>query len=144
MSLGFNQNRKPRVRPLPGTIHGVVRVPRSQDVTLAPPVRKRSPPVTVPRAPAPVEAPPPPVQDDVHTVYATASCDVVDVDGTRVANAGERLVLVYPMAADANDGMVTMRQKTVHPVTGQLEYRWIRVYDPNTETRFVTNFSLLP
>jgi hypothetical protein len=78
-------------------------------------------------------------------VYATVGDHgIVDVNGTRLDTKETRVVLVYPMKSDTEDGIVTMRRKVVHTVTGQLSYEWIRVYDPNTETRYVSNFSLFP
>ena len=82
--------------------------------------------------------------DDVHVVYASVTdAGLMTSDGETLESA-PRIVLVYPMASEGDDGVVTMRMKRVHPVTGQLSYTWIRVYDPNTETRYVTDFSLLP
>ena len=86
--------------------------------------------------------------DSIHIVYATVGSTgaLRQSDGTVMASAdaGTRVVLVYPMMADTDDGIVTMRMKSVNPVTGQLTYTWVRVYDPNTETRYVTDFSLVP
>lgn len=82
--------------------------------------------------------------DEMHTVFATARLPLVDQTGTRVATSGERVVLVYPMSADTDDGLVRMKLKTVHAVTGQLSYTLVTVYDPNTDTRYVDDFSLLP
>lgn len=92
------------------------------------------------------ETPAETVVDDAHLVYASvAAAGLPSAEGDEtVASVGERVVLVYPMRSEEDDGVVTMRKKCVHGVTGQLSYRWVRVYDPNTETRYVTNFSLLP
>lgn len=84
--------------------------------------------------------------DESHMVYATVTEDgLMSSNGEATGvKPGERVVLVYPMTSDGDDGIVTMRMKSIHNVTGQLSYTWVRVYDPNTETRYVTDFSLLP
>lgn len=99
-------------------------------------------PLSSPLPPAPQ---PPPQSDDVHVVYATVTENgLMTPDGDIVVHSSQRVVLVYPMASEGDDGIVTMRMKRVHPVTGQLSYVWVRVYDPNTETRYVTDFALVP
>ena len=55
-----------------------------------------------------------------------------------------RVLLVYPMVADPDTGIVSMKVKHVDAHTGQLEMRWVDVYDPNTDTRFVSQFSMVP
>ncbi len=83
--------------------------------------------------------------DEMHTVYATVAVPLVnEADGTVVASAGDRVVLVYPMSSDAEDGRITMNLKSVNPNTAKLSYTAVTVYDPNTEIRYVTKFSLIP
>lgn len=84
--------------------------------------------------------------DEAHVVYATVTQDgLMNSNGAATGvEPGQRVVLVYPMTSDGDDGIVTMKMKSIHKVTGQLSYTWVRVYDPNTETRYVTDFSLLP
>lgn len=171
MSLGFNQNRKHRTSTLPGAVNAVTPTRRtattpavsvlfSHPTTVASTSsRRRSPPSTKPVVSSPepvrpppsteervVEPPPPPPSEEAHVMYATVGPDgLVDLDtGEGVASAAERVVVVYPMKADGEDGVVSMRVKQVHPVTGQLRYSWVAAYDPNSETRHLKNFSLLP
>ena len=84
--------------------------------------------------------------DEAHVVYATVTKDgLMNSNGEATdVKPGERVVLVYPMTSDGDDGIVAMKMKSIHGVTGQLSYTWVRVYDPNTETRYVTDFSLMP
>ena len=92
--------------------------------------------------------PAPLLDESVHWVYATALTDAVCEQeyslgtGAAFASAGTRLCMVYPMQTHPETGLVTMRCKQVDAVTGQLAYRWIRVYDPATETRHVGDFAL--
>ena len=58
-------------------------------------------------------------------------------------SSAERVLLIYPMKVDDTTGRVGMRMKRVHPVTGQLSYRWATVYDPEMG-HMVTSFSLVP
>lgn len=107
-------------------------------------IESLSPPL--PSETLPLPAPPP--DESVHWVYATALteavCEQEDAQGTGtgVAPTGTRLCMVYPMQTHSESGLVTMRCKQVDAVTGQLTYRWIRVYDPATETRHVGDFAL--
>ena len=77
---------------------------------------------------------------DAHLVYATAASASLG-DGVE---AGDRIVLVYPMMEDKESGIVSMRLKRIHSRTGQLSYTWVPVYDANTDVRHVTDFSLIP
>jgi hypothetical protein len=62
-----------------------------------------------------------------------------------VAARGDRLLLVYPQRHDKQTGRVSMRLKTVHPVTAQLRYVWVDVYaGVDEDRRLVTDFSLRP
>lgn len=84
------------------------------------------------------------VTEEMHSVFATVAAPLTDESGTVVAHEGSRVVLVYPMTADADDGRITMKMKSVNPNTAQLSYTTVTVYDPNTETRYATDFSLTP
>ena len=78
-------------------------------------------------------------------VFGTAAADLVDDDapGEVVAAAGDRVLLVYPMAQDAETGRVTMRLKRVDPVTAALSYATVAVYDPDaTPARRVVEYAL--
>lgn len=55
-----------------------------------------------------------------------------------------RVLLLYPMVADPDTGIVSMKVKKVDGGTGQLEMRWVDVYDPNTDTRYASQFSMVP
>jgi hypothetical protein len=159
-SLGFNTMRQPFMTNLPGAVGASivaatpVRRSRSRSLSTAPLAPGRAvgassarivltPPVAPPAAarkaaPAPFAAPPAPSErelEEVHIsaqwVFGTATCDVHDVDTDEVvATANERVLLVYPMATDAQSGRVRMRLKRVHPVTAQLSHHWVIVYDP--------------
>ena len=77
-----------------------------------------------------------------HWVYGTARQQIVsDADESVVANTGDRVLLVYPMKDSPVKGTVSMRVKTAHPVTAQLAYTWVTVYDSNTDERFFCDFS---
>jgi hypothetical protein len=60
-----------------------------------------------------------------------------------VATAGARGLFVYPMRTDAASGRVRMRMKTVDPDTGQLDMRWVVVYDPETDRQALGRFSFV-
>lgn len=157
MSLGFNPNRKHRATTLPGGVNSALMPPppprrtslarrRSPSGSLAPSV----PPVTLASvskpAPQPMLAKKEEEDDDEsHWVYATVDTSLRSLeDDSVVASTGQRVLLVYPMADRENDGVVSMRLKAVHPVTGQLSYTWVAVYDSNTKLRSVSNFALVP
>ena len=97
------------------------------------------------------ETTPPPASEHVYatvarTLYdASSSTEGKDPDeASAVALPGERVVLVYPMREHGPEARVVMRLKTCHPVTGQLSYRWVTVYDHDESSPFVKDFSLLP
>lgn len=167
-SLGFNPNRRHRPSNLPGTINTMVVRPRvpGQRRTHAPKEvavvfpQRTSPPVTSQRAvpsmvtestPSvmpPTPSPPlPPVMEETHWVYASVGKDHLrasdDTDDV-VCVKDSRVMLLYPMVADPDTGIVSMKVKRVDATTGQLQMRWVDVYDPNTDTRYVTQFSMVP
>lgn len=72
-----------------------------------------------------------------HLRSSTTPDEIVCVKDTRV-------MLMYPMVSDSDTGVVSMKVKTVDACTGQLQWNWVIVYDPNNDTRFVTNFSMIP
>ena len=79
-------------------------------------------------------------------VYADAAVALEDLDTEEeVAPAGARVLLVYPMQTDANSGLVRMRLKAAHPITGQLRHHWVAVYDPERADapHRVTRFSVV-
>ena len=102
-----------------------------------------------PFLPAPVRGPacgtacgPAPVED-LHWVWANAVTALSDAEsGEKVCDAGTRVLLVYPMRADDETGSIRMRLRNVDPVTGQPMVCWVEVYDPITETRRLSSFSL--
>lgn len=148
MSLGFNHNRKPRQSTLPGVINPLVLPNRPRATTTPNVVRRRSPPATMPKVqqqlPLPIPAPAP--VEEMHHVFASVAIDLVDATDptTIVARQGERIVLVYPMSTDSEDGRVKMKMKRVDTNNAQLSYATVTVYDPNSEIRYVNNFSLFP
>jgi len=85
--------------------------------------------------------------EETHWVYASvgkthlrASADPDHI----VYVKDSRVLLLYPMVADPDTGIVSMKVKKVDDSTGQLEMRWVDVYDPNTDTRYVSQFSMVP
>lgn len=147
MSLGFNRNRKTRQTSLPGEINSVpptrrvvprtILLTRIADSSAAPVTQNNrseyrtrqerdGDPVT---RNAPVDEATDETRCEAQWVYATD-------------RLGERIMVVYPMKS-GEDGVVRMRAKRVHRHTGQLSYEWIDAYDPNTETRYLTDFSLV-
>ena len=81
---------------------------------------------------------------DPHWVWGTAEYDLMCGE-ERVATKGDRVLLAYPQRHDKQTGRVSMRLKTVHPVTAQLRYVWVDVYaGVDEDRRLVTNFSLRP
>ena len=129
-----------------------VSTPRGGKIAMEPSLRRKVSPAStqthvasVDPAPTPLTQEPTPVlMEDMHTVYGTVSTPLFDENGNQVAEKGRRAVLVYPMSSDADDGRITMRMKNVDPNTAQLSYTTVTVYDPNTDTRYVTDFSLTP
>lgn len=163
-SLGFNPNRRHRANNLAGVVNAVVVRPRvpSQRRSQAP----REVAVIVPKRTSPRPSPAftqepsnntlsasqtpliPMLSntEETHWVYATVSHhlrssnahnDIVCVKDTRV-------MLMYPMVSDSDTGLVSMKVKKVDACTGQLEWHWVIVYDPNNDTRYVTKFSMIP
>ena len=154
-SLGFNPNRRHPSTNLPGSINAVYVGPRVQRQRRVQPSKEVA--VVVPRRVPPreevvVQPPPPPPNasadaDAAHWVYATVGPEQLRSasDTTQVVSeSNARVLLVYPMAADPDTGVVSMMMKTVDAGTGQLALQWVRIYDPNTDTRYVSQFSLLP
>lgn len=166
-SLGFNPNRRHRSSNLPGTINTMIVRPRvpGQRRTQAPKEvavvfpRRTSPsatsreavpstdsestPTTTPLTPSP----PPAAAEETHWVYASVGKDHLrasDDSDDIVCVKDSRVMLLYPMVADPDTGIVSMKVKKVDVTTGQLEMRWVDVYDPNTDTRYVTQFSMVP
>lgn len=159
MSLGFNPNRPMRTTNLPGAVGNSV-------VSLPPRLRapaRRTSPMKSANLVARVEPSLPPqpmipeqlgqeessfmrgVHEEAQWVYADCLRPLQDAStGDEVAPEGSRVMLVYPMHTDEVTGRVRMRLKTVHAGTGQLSYRWVKVYDPEQEhSRPVGNFSLV-
>jgi hypothetical protein len=85
--------------------------------------------------------------EDTHWVYGTVGkhgLRAIDDYDTIVCVKDSRVMLLYPMVADPDTGLVSMKVKGVNESTGQLWWQWVNVYDPNTDTRFVSKFSLVP
>lgn len=147
---------------LPGTINAVAPRPRVAARRRAPPPPKETGPQkrtspremsNVPSVQTPIEKPvlPPPTvitaPEETHWVYATVGPshlrattnpdDILCVKDTRV-------MLLYPMVSDPDTGIVSMKVKRVDEYTGQLYCDWVNVYDPNSDTRTVSDFSLFP
>ena len=138
MSLGFNLNRRHRFVGLASGMPAFT--PRS--------ARQSVPKHKVAKREFRTDTAPPPSAnaapdrtcgtcDELHWCYGTVLVPVGDLQ------VGECICLVYPMKADKETGVVSMRYKTIHSVTGQIAYSWTDVYDPATDTRFVGKFSFL-
>ena len=159
MSLGFNNNvRQPRITNLGGAVGASTllvtqtrrrrsNAVRSPQTALAPsPVPVRAPvavrPAVTPGLPAPVEKI---GHDHYHWVYATAVGPVLDAHTEEVvADAGARIMLVYPMESDASTGKVRMQMRSSHATTGPLTDRWVVVHDPDADGRVMADFSVVP
>lgn len=151
MSLGFNPNRRHTTTNLPGDINFVkpyVRRVRPSSV------RNNRPTVTtVAREETitdtdvkPVSIPSVSIPQQEHWIYASVGPSGLKTSETNetIVDAGTRIMLVYPMVSDPDTDLVSMKMKYVDPVTGQLMMKWVRVYDPNSDERFVSDFSLVP
>lgn len=80
-------------------------------------------------------------------MYATVGPDHLrssNVPDEIVCVKDTRVMLMYPMVSDSDTGVVSMKVKRVDACTGQLEWHWVIVYDPNNDTRYVCNFSMIP
>jgi hypothetical protein len=91
--------------------------------------------------------PSPPQAEETHWVYATVSehhLRATDDPNDIVCVKDSRVLLLYPMVADPDTGIVSMKVKKVDTGTGQLEMHWVDVYDPNTDARYVSHFSMMP
>lgn len=164
MSLGFNPNRRVRMTNLPGAVGGSIlpmstmrrRVPspaappptpRTTTVVVTPAVRR----VHI-RADDNAEEVRPVDKDiakqlyeEMQWAYADVAVPLLDADTDAVVeDSGERVLVVYPMQTHPDTGRVRMRMKSVNDVTGQVSMRWVIVYDPETETRYLTRFSCMP
>lgn len=164
-SLGFNPNRRHRSTNLQGTINTLVVRPRVQgqrrtqapkEVAVILP-RRTSPPATTQRSTSSIVAEPasavvlpvpsPRQVEETHWVYATVGdhhLRATDDPDNVVCVKDSRVLLLYPMVADPDTGIVSMKVKKVNPGTGQLEIHWVDVYDPNTDARYVSQFSMIP
>lgn len=94
----------------------------------------------------PVVAPNSETPHGSHFVYATCKCDLVDQGnptGEVVAKKGERVQLVYPMEYGDDDSSVRMCLKRCHPITGQLSYHCVVVYD-DVAGHSMSDFALMP
>jgi hypothetical protein len=79
-----------------------------------------------------------------HGVYATVNRNLVEVSSSEeIYPHNARVYMVYPMRTETNE-KVSMRVKLVNSVTGQLSYKWVVVFDPSTDERFLRDFSLIP
>lgn len=83
--------------------------------------------------------------EELQFVYADAAVDLCDEQsGDCVAKANEVVVLLYPMSTDAT-GAVSMRCKSVNPLTGQLSLHDVRIYEPKeSEPYRVRRFRVTP
>lgn len=164
-SLGFNPNRRYRVGNLPGTVNVTSiarpRVPTQRNMRS---VKRdivdagtRQRPTPLPSTPAEtvltgnintdVPEKVASQEGDVHWMYATVGpqpLTAVDDASKVVCETGARVLVLYPMVADTETGVVSMKVKVVDRETGQLDMHWVNIYDPNTDTRLVSQFSLVP
>ena len=101
-----------------------------------------APPVGTTAAAAPD---PEAVYHQLQFVYATCACECVDLETQDpIAAKGDRVMLVYPQRSDPDTGRIDMKLKRAHPVTGQLSFSWVTVYDPMIdEAHRMRDFSLI-
>lgn len=163
-SLGMRPNRRRFAHTLPGSTASVPPLPQSKnsqnemndirlkvkrvlaerDVAYPPrrvdviPDRKATP---TPPDPHPEKDAPVPSERE-EAVFAVAMKDIFSDDGQPLAMEGEKVCLVYPMTADEETGVIRMRMKTIHKVTGQISLTECTVYDPSNDTRIVSDFTL--
>ena len=152
MSLGFNTMRKPRMTNLSGSVGGSIIVSIPQRRTKA--VRSTSATgsnktVSVLQRDETTDVEKKKIVPDVdeiqhHGVYATVNANLLEVSSSdEIFPDKARVYMVYPMRTETNE-KVSMRVKIVNSVTGQLSYKWVIVFDPSTDERFLSDFSLIP
>mgnify|MGYP001268619676 FL=1 len=150
---------KPRYTDLPGSVGASVRIraprsprtrrspakaastaPTTTQAVSAPPAAPVAAPPSAPPA-APPSAPPASPREDAHWSFARAKIDLHDVQSREVVlRASGRGLFVFPMVPDDND-TVYMRLKCIHPITGQLTYHWVVVYNGETAEHTVEQFA---
>jgi len=141
-SLGFNPNRRHRNATV-----GIPRIPVRRTNTprsVAKPAVAKSEDVFVAPKQESIMVPQEPTNEDLHFVFATVCTHLYSSTNEIVGEAGTRVMLWYPMKMDEESGFVFMKRKTVVPDTGQLKLDWVRVYDSNSDTHLVSDFSVFP
>jgi hypothetical protein len=81
-----------------------------------------------------------------HSLYGTLLTDELFTEEgipAKEVSKGSRLLLAYPMRSTEEE-KVLMRMKVADPVTAQLSYQWIVIYDPLSDSRYVGDFSVIP
>lgn len=84
------------------------------------------------------------VSEAMYSVYGCATNEIHSASGMLLAKENDIVKLVYPMKKQ-NDKTI-MRLMTVDPVTAQLHYHWVPVFEmvKGQPKRYVTNFSHQP
>lgn len=159
MSLGFNTMRAPRMTNLPGAVganvivsmgsarrparpRGTSTVSKVQVLRQSSPTESRSDVRSSPDASVVHEDAD--VVDDRHFVFASVRHGLLDAESDEEVHPdGTRVCMVYPMRKESNE-KVSMRVKNTNKTTGQLSYKWVTVFDPTSEERFLVNFSSIP
>jgi hypothetical protein len=151
MSLGFNTMRNPRVTNLSGSVGGsiIVSMPQRRTKAVRPTNATNNKTVSFSQREETADVEKKkivPVVDEIqhHGVYATVNKNLLEVSSSdEIFPDKARVYMVYPMQTETNE-KVSMRVKIVNSVTGQLSYKWVIVFDPSTDERFLRDFSLIP
>lgn len=78
-----------------------------------------------------------------HWFFATCTKPLASVDGTEATRAGDRVLLVYPMQR-LGPSKVSIRMKSIDPLTAALSYTWVIVYDDEDDNYLLSDCSFLP
>jgi hypothetical protein len=153
MSLGYNPGRPHKTTNLPGNVGASIA--RNSTTVSAP--RKRAPLSTavggakeeeLAQQVDHVKSRDRPLQVDVtngdhHWFFATCTKPLLSVDGVQATRAGERVLLVYPMQS-VGPSRVSIRMKSIDPITASLSYSWVIVYDDEDDEYLIDDCSFCP
>ena len=82
-------------------------------------------------------------EEDDHWFFATCAKPLTTVEGAEATRAGDRVLLVYPMQR-VGPSKVSIRMKSIDPVTAALSYSWVVVYDDEDDVYLLTDCSFHP
>jgi hypothetical protein len=80
------------------------------------------------------------------SAFATVSLEegLVDEEGNQIEGEGKRVKMIYPMRSDSMSGIVWMRMMSCKEDTGCITTKWVKVYDPDSDKHYLSNFSFFP